>query len=100
MKKLISILLLAISSLDNGSEVVSKDKVKKNENIKVYTELEFREALSKEIELKLKRLKQNEIVEYSKELLKKEYVLKVKEKEFENRELKLKENSYCLRRSC
>lgn len=93
MKKLISILVLAISTIVIAQEA---NKAKDVENKKVYSEKEFQEALVKEVELKLKRLKQNEIVEYSKELLKKEYDLKIKEKEFDNRELKLSENTTLL----
>lgn len=70
-----------------------KKETKKEEDKLVYSEKQFQEALVKEVEMKLKRLKQNEIVDYSKELLKKEYDLKIKAKELSNKELKLKENT-------
>ena len=90
-----TLLIFAIISSFSLIALAQSDKGEKNklEDKKVYSEKEFHEALKKEVELRLKRLKRNEIVGYSKELLKKEFDLKIKEKEFENRSLKLDQNT-------
>lgn len=87
--KFLTGLLLLLGMI--GGIAISQEKEKEADK-KIYSEKEFHEALVKEVEMKLKRLKQNEIVGYSKELLKKEYELKIEEKELNNRKLKIKNN--------
>jgi len=71
----------------------AKGEEKKEEvEAKIYTELECKNKLDEEVNKKLRRVGQNRIVDFSKELLAKEESLKVKELEIKKAEEQLNLN--------
>jgi flagellar motility protein MotE (MotC chaperone) len=84
MKKIFIILLLVISTF---SFAKSEKKIEK-----VYTQKEFDEALKKELALRLDKLTPVNIVDFSKELVKKEESLKLSEIDLKKQNDQLKMN--------
>ncbi|MGB0454590.1 MAG: hypothetical protein ACPGJV_12855 [Bacteriovoracaceae bacterium] len=85
--KTLSIIFLFLSLGANAQDQKDKksgDQPKSLED-KIYSEKDFYEKLNKEVELRLQKLKRHEIVKYSRELINKEYQIKVLEKELENK---------------
>lgn len=96
MKLLIGLMLVILpTSLAFTQDEKPKDEVKKIEDPtkKTYSYDELQAAVSEQVEKQLKRLGRGKIIGFSKELMKKEEVLKLREIELEKKNEQLQMNS-------
>lgn len=95
MKKILLIIILAISSVIvvAANTPAKKAAAPAGPEKRLYTEEEFKKAVTAELEKTMKKVGSGHLVDFSKELLDKEEALKVKELNLQKQEEQLKLNT-------